>query len=51
MREREFSKQLDCSNTGHTDCVRALLVVPEIGFLSAANDNRIILWSLDGTQV
>jgi phospholipase A-2-activating protein len=32
----------------HTDCVRALLAVPDVGFLSAANDARILLWTIDG---
>ncbi len=33
---------------GHTDCVRALAVVDEQRFLSAANDATIRLWIISG---
>jgi phospholipase A-2-activating protein len=36
---------------GHTDCVRALADAPGLGFLSAANDARIIMWALSGEQL
>eukprot|EP00961_Rhodomonas_salina_P190736 2573495-Rhodomonas_salina.2 len=34
--------------TGHTDCVRALALMPGLGFVSTGNDASIRLWSLDG---
>ena len=36
---------------GHTDCVRALALVPGIGFLSTGNDGVIILWDMAGAQL
>lgn len=32
----------------HTDCVRGLALVPEIGFVSCGNDGLVILWSFSG---
>jgi phospholipase A-2-activating protein len=34
--------------TGHSDCIRAVAVVPSLGFLSASNDATVRLWSGDG---
>ncbi|GAM20636.1 hypothetical protein SAMD00019534_038110 [Acytostelium subglobosum LB1] len=34
--------------TKHTDCVRALSLIPEVGFISAANDGSLIVWTFDG---
>jgi len=42
-----------CTKTvmGHTDVVRSLCKVPTIGFLSASNDNSVILWDEHGNQL
>ena len=33
---------------GHTDCVRALVIVPELGFASAGNDCTVRMWAYSG---
>ena len=35
--------------TGHNDAVRALALLPGIGFLSASNDGTVRMWELGGT--
>ena len=35
--------------TGHTDAVRALALLPGVGFLSASNDGTVRMWELGGT--
>lgn len=37
--------------TSHTDAVRALQLVPDIGFISASNDGTVKLWSSDGDEL
>jgi len=41
----------ECSHTytGHTDVVRALANIPNLGFLSASNDGTVRLWELGGS--
>jgi phospholipase A-2-activating protein len=33
---------------GHTDCVRALVIAPELGFASAGNDCTVRMWAYSG---
>jgi phospholipase A-2-activating protein len=33
---------------GHTDCVRAIKILPDIGFVSAGNDCSIRIWAYSG---
>lgn len=35
----------------HTTCVRGLSVLPNVGFLSCANDGMVKLWSFDGNEI
>ncbi|KAF9916886.1 hypothetical protein BX616_002534 [Lobosporangium transversale] len=37
--------------TGHEDCVRALALLPGIGFVSCGNDGAVIVWSNEGDPV
>jgi phospholipase A-2-activating protein len=43
----------ECVRTfeGHTDAVRALALLPGVGFLSASNDGTVKLWELGGTML
>ncbi|CAG8491482.1 5716_t:CDS:10, partial [Ambispora leptoticha] len=33
---------------GHTDCVRGLCVLPDLGFVSCSNDSTVRIWTLTG---
>src|ERR1700761_7053116 len=35
----------------HNDCVRGLALVPDVGFVSCANDETVSVWSLDGERL
>ncbi|KAG0204346.1 hypothetical protein BGX28_003701 [Mortierella sp. GBA30] len=37
--------------TGHEDCVRALALLPGVGFVSCGNDGAVIVWSNNGDPV
>ena len=37
--------------TGHTQAVRGLVAIPEIGFASCSNDSEIRVWTLEGDVV
>ncbi|KAF9584006.1 hypothetical protein BGW38_007892 [Lunasporangiospora selenospora] len=39
------------SITGHEDCVRALALLPGVGFVSCGNDGAVIVWSNNGDPV
>ncbi|KYQ91773.1 hypothetical protein DLAC_07565 [Tieghemostelium lacteum] len=37
--------------TEHKDCVRGLALVPELGFLSCANDGLLMVWTFEGELI
>lgn len=37
--------------TGHTDAVRGLTLIPEIGFASCSNDGDVRVWTVEGDSI